>query len=444
MAVPVIASTTTFADSSNTTSRTINKPSGTASGDWLVAIIAMDGLNAVTMADFTEIFQLPAQAHILAAFKRLVDGTEGANFTVGSSSETGCGVMMRITGAAAADCVDVVSVAQMLPAISGECAAPILYAESADTLIIHACGSDNGVTALTKPTADTEVVTNIGGSLTAGAQLTVSSLDQASAGYAAFAHFTSSLTSEDATVFTIAVRSTSTPAAYPAQPVMRNCSMCMRQASQVTPLEKPYGTIDGNLLIAAAVTDVASTLTPDVSFTSIEDTANGTVAYAQLYYKYASSEPASYEWANSTTASKLAVMMRMANHHASAPDAGSTANTGTTDTPTSTSFTPSADNCLILFLAGADDDDVTYNSGFPTGYTNILTMGSTQGNDATMILAFKTQTTAAATGAVTASLAAAEEWIAIAAAIAPPAGGGGGFQAAWARGSNSILHIGNG
>lgn len=425
MAVPVIATQTTFVDGANTTSRTINKPASTASGDWLVCIISMDGSGAVTLtgSTFTTAFQLNGNTNSFAVFTREVDGTEGASFTVGSSSEMGAGVMMRITGGDSTEITDVLSVFHGHPGVNGEINAPILYSETDDALIIHACGSDSGLTALTKPSADTAIVTNLASSSAAG-QLTVSSIDQASAGYTATAHFATSLVGEEHICVTIALRSTSTVSAYPDQPVVRCQSQRAPLATQAMDIKKPYGTVDDDLLIAAAVSDIASTLTPDGTFTSVQNSNNGTVCYTQLYRRIASSEGASYTWSNTTTASKMAVMLRIVNYDTATPIDNSSVATGNDSTIDASTITPSVDNCLLLFLGGADDDDVTYNSGYPTGYTNLLTLGSTQGSDSTLMFAFNTQTTAAATGTVTGNLTVGEEWVAILAAIKPDAGGG--------------------
>lgn len=279
MAVPVIASTSTFNESSNTTSRSINKPTGTTSGDWLIAIISMDGTGTITLtgSTFTELYQVTGVTNSFAAFARKADGTEGASFTVGSAREQGTGVMMRVTGGDSTNIVDVISLFHGFAGVNSEIEAPIAYAESDDSLIIHACGADNGITSLTKPSGDTAIVTNTGFSGTGAAQLTVSSVSQASAGHTAHAHFDISLTTEEAICFTIVLRSTTTPATYPSQPYIRNVALRAPRNTEVLNIQKPYGVVDGDFLIACAVSDVTSTLTPDGSFTSIQDTSNSQV-----------------------------------------------------------------------------------------------------------------------------------------------------------------------
>lgn len=428
MTVPSIQGTpTTFASLANSTTRLISKPTGTTTGEWLVCIVSMDGSGTLSIdGSFTEAFQLNGSTNSLAVFVRKVDGTEGGSFTITSASESGAGVMFRVQDGDTTNIVDVISVFHGFPPVNGELEAPILYAESDDTLIIHACGADNGTTTLTKPSGDTAVVTNIANASTASAQLTVSRIDQTSAGYAAHAHFTTSLAGEEAISLTIALRSTSTPATYPAQPVIRSVAQHAPLTTQNMNIKKPYGTVDDDLLIAAAVSDVTGTLTPDGSFTSIRDTSN-TAVWSQMYRRVAASEPASYTWSNTTAAAKSAVMLRVVNVDTTTPVDTSSQNTGTSTSIDASTITPSVDNCLLLFLGGADDDDVTYNSGFPTGYTNLLTLGSTQGNDSTIMFAFNTQTTKGATGTITGTLTASEEWIAFLAAVAPVVASAGTF-----------------
>jgi hypothetical protein len=420
MASPVIASQSTFADTTNGTSRTIGKPTGTSSGDWLVLIVMMDGSSNITVSGstFTELIQYNLSTVSGGVWLREADGSEGSTFTIGSASEAGTGICLRITGGDSTDIIDALSSFYGFPSTAGSGAikAPMCYNASADSLVIYAAGCDNGSTTIAKPTGTTDVSINTSAT-TAAAQLTVSSADQASAGYTTDGlSFTSSSNAEEAISFTIVLRSTATQS-FPAQAVVRCGSYAAPDGAVSNSLvfKTPYGTVDDDLLIACAVADSASRLVPDAGFTSIQDSSNSFV-WAQAYYRVAATEPASYTWSTST-ASLCGSMLRIVNADPADPINVSSVATGSDSAPTASTITPDENDCLLLFLSGNDDDDNTFDGGIPTGYTGLFSMGTAQGADSGIILAMDTQTTAAATGAVAGALTASEEWVAINIAI---------------------------
>lgn len=424
MAVPVVQGTpTTFVDAVNATSRTITKPLLAVAGEWLILGVAMDGGAALTPpAEFTTIFEtvLGGGAYFWVG-KRLVDETEGLTFTIGSNSEAGSGICFRVSGCDGTDCVDILSSMDYISGAGGEYTCPEAWAECADSLVLHWGGCDDGSVVLTKPSGDTAIAGGDLGSNTAGTEIIVSRLDQATAGYTGFAFVDSSEAGEETIGLTLVLRSTSTPSSYPAQAVRRCWSISVPELTTALTYIKPFGTVDGDTLVLIQISDTTGILSnPGSAFTSIDDTSN-TAIWAHALYRVASSEGASYVGSSTTSSSKSGAMCRVVNANASPLDEHSVA-TGTDAAPTGSTITPSVDNCLLFFAAAADDDDLTYNTGYPTGYTGIFSAPQQQGADCSFILAAITQTSLAATGSVAGALSATEEWIAFNFAIKPVGG----------------------
>lgn len=431
MAIPVVEGTpTTFADAANTTSRVILNPLSSAIGEWLQLGITMDGGAAsfAPPAEFTVVFEraLGGGAYFWLG-KRLVDGTEPVSYTIGSASESGTGICFRVSGCDGTDCVDILSSCDYVSGAGGEMCCPEAYAECDNSLILHWGGSDDGTVTLTKPAGDTTIA---GGALSgnaSGTETIVSSLGQASAGYTTFAFIDNSEPGEESIGITIVLRSTSTPAAYPAQPVRRCCSISTSELTVALTYPLPFGTVDGDTLLLVQESDTTGILVnPGSAFTSIDDTSNTSI-WAHALYKIASSEGASFTGSTTTSSSKQGYMRRIVNADTSTPINQHSVATGTSTSMLASTITPSVNNCLLYYVGAADDDDLAFNTGYPSGYTGIFSAHSTEGGDCSFIIAGNTQTSAAATGPVAGSLSASEEWIAFNISIQPE--GGGGFTA---------------
>lgn len=430
MASPVIASSATFEDASAQTSRTINKPSGTVSGDWLLLAVAIDLTATInTPTGFTEVFAADdaAATSNMKLFKRKADGTEGATFTITTTSEIGVGCIMRITGADSTDCIDVLSSWQgTLSAGNVFLPCPQAYAESDDSVIVCIATLDGGTSTFTQPSGTTNVANDLGTS-SSGAAMSVAYINQASAGYTSTLSFIPSATTEDGVGVTVVIRSNTTTS-YPAQAVIRCGTYYQPNATNALTYLKPYGTVDDDLLLLIQSSDISATLTPPGTFTSVQNSNNGTSIYHQVYYRVASSEGSSYTGSNTTSAAKLGSLVRVVNYDTAAPINTSSVATGSSAAPGASTITPSVNNCLLVFTAGIDNNVVQYGTGTPSGYTNVFSTDTSVGLDVSTIIALKEQTTAAATGTVSGSTSGAELWVAINIAIAPvPVIGGSTF-----------------
>lgn len=431
MASPVIETIATVEESVNATSRTIAKPSGTVSGNWLVLVVAVDGSTAVTQpTGFNTVYSVTRATVSLGIFKRKADGSEGATFTIATASEQVSACIMRISGGDATDIVDVLSDYVGAPATNAEIFTPVAYAECPDSLILRICAADTGTLVFTSTSGTTDVTNSLGNN-SGGATLSITREDQAAAGYTALKFFDSSTANEESFGLTLVLRSTSTPSAYPDQPVIRCMSVSAPiSASEVLTYEKPYGTVDDDLLVLIQSADANAHLTPPGTFTVIQDSSNSAI-WHQAYYRVASSEGTSYTGSVTGAATTIGLLLRVVNADTSAPINQSSVATGTSASPDASTITPSVNNCLLLYTEANDDDDVTFNSGYPTGYTGLLALNDPVSSDAGSIIAFNTQTTAGATGTVSGTLAASEEWVALNIAIAPAsvaAPGFGGFN----------------
>lgn len=418
MAVPVIASTSFTTDAANATTRNIAKPSGTASGDWLIGISATDGSSGVTIpTGFTLVFGKVNEHGTarLDVYKRKADGTEGANFAFGSASEAGNHFMLRITGADSTDAIDVLSYA------SGEAAtipALPIHTVHDDTLILQIAGNDGGV-AITDPGGSSSVLNKTG--ITAGCSLSVISSSVATPGYAATAAFTHTL--EQFSALTIGIRPSATLGSLPSQPYIRNCICLAPAATTAFSYDLPYGTVDDDLLLCIQSSDTTGILSTLSGFTVDQNDSN-TAIWGQVQWKKAASETGPYSGSSASSAAKIGVLMRIANADTTTPiNQSATPAKGTSTSPASATITPSVNNCLIIAAEMNDDDDVTDNSGYPSGYTGLVAADTQDAADSGLIIGFLPQTTAAATGAATFTLAAAEEWLAFHLAIAPGATG---------------------
>ena len=101
MVFPVVASTATSAENTNTSVHTISLPSGIASGDLLITIMTSDTDDAHTWpSDWTELYDSVRETAVRSQARyREADGTEGSNITVATpTTEKSGSISYRITG----------------------------------------------------------------------------------------------------------------------------------------------------------------------------------------------------------------------------------------------------------------------------------------------------------------------------------------------------------
>lgn len=426
MAVPVLASSSSFHDTGNNTSRNCAIPSGTVSGNWLVLVVGIDSAGTITtptgwtlVKSFTEVSGIGT----FYIFKRKADGTEGANLSIASTSEYATGTMYRITGADSTDCIDVVSMATgEIGSTSnvrfGEC-----WAAYTDNLLIFATFLDGGTSTFSAaPSGATLIVSEAGG--TSGNMMASWQKDQAAQGYTGFLKATTSNNTEQYVSFLIVIRSTSGAISYPSFPVRRVTDFYYPDATGACNYDLPYGSVSGETLLFCQEVDT-SVLNPDTDFTSIQSGTSGAPDIRmQAYYRIiGGSESTPYTGMTSTSGAKMGVMIRLSNAHASSPINTSSSNTGTSVSPAGSTITPSVNNCLLLAFFAADDDDASVDTGYPSGWTGVFNQDTEEGVDSTFGMAYLEQSTAAATGTITWTngLALSEEWIAFLIAIAPAA-----------------------
>lgn len=215
-------------------------------------------------------------------------------------------------------------------------------------------------------------------------------------------------------------------------------------------ISKPSGTVAGDLLIAAFVSDGDSTLSSPGGWTLIQgggSSPTDNTPSLGLWYKIAgASEPATYTFSSSSWEELYIAILRYTGHNPGAPInasaiQNSTGNNGNS-TPTAPSVTTTVDNCRILRIFGADDDDNPYTS--PGGHTERYSGQSGGGNGTCGGAGADTnQLLAGATGTAAFSMNTSEEWRAITIAIAPstgsssdPVSGGAGYVSQSAIGNS--------
>lgn len=100
MAFPVVVTEATSSTDSNSTSQVVNYPASLVNGNLLVCIIAIDGAITVTWpAGWTEFLDQNRSGVSISCGWRIVDGSEGASFTITSSgSEQSVARVWQVSG----------------------------------------------------------------------------------------------------------------------------------------------------------------------------------------------------------------------------------------------------------------------------------------------------------------------------------------------------------
>lgn len=165
----------------------------------------------------------------------------------------------------------------------------------------------------------------------------------------------------------------------------------------------PANLQDGDVMITCIDSnDGPSAITTLAGWTQINKvtTANGNIsAEMATYYKVASSESGNYTWTTaSSTRNSAALSVFRGVKTTAVVNTSAAQTTASSATQTAPTITPTVDNCMLVFCVSSDATGA-YTYTPPTGYTEAVDIGSASA----MEIAYKLQTTAAATGAVSAT-----------------------------------------
>lgn len=143
-AAPQFGSSSEANASSNVTTLTIATPAGTASGDFLLATISLDGDTSVnTPAEWTLIDQGQSNGNTptLAVFYRIASAAEPATHTfTWSSNQEAAGALLRYTGVSTSNPIEAFAVGT---GQSTNPTSPATTALSADTRVVRVYGADD-------------------------------------------------------------------------------------------------------------------------------------------------------------------------------------------------------------------------------------------------------------------------------------------------------------
>ncbi len=190
-----------------------------------------------------------------------------------------------------------------------------------------------------------------------------------------------------------------------AAPVVQSTDNLAGDAQNTAPIPVPSGVVSGNLiLIGLYLEGTPGTITPPAGFT-LKTTVNcsGSALHLQsIYYKFASgSDTGTYTFSTANVVWREGWSARVTGSLPSGDPFGATINTATSNsvgsqqaTPAVATLTPNTDNSLIIF-SGTNTNAGGWTP--PTGFTE-----NSDGGRA-ITLASLAQTTAAATGSVTAT-----------------------------------------
>ena len=188
-------------------------------------------------------------------------------------------------------------------------------------------------------------------------------------------------------------------------------------------ISTPGGTSEGDLLIAAVVTDgdtSASLALPlGEGWTLINLDKNG--ATLGVWWKLAdASESPSHQFTWSGNIQAYGWIMRFTGHDPTGPINASAVQSGNSGSPTSPSVTTTVANTMVVRIGGFDDDDVTVDNPGLSGHTAITMDGSGTGTGTCSGGAGYVQKPAIGdSGTSDFSLTAKEQYVTVTIAIAP-------------------------
>ncbi len=186
-------------------------------------------------------------------------------------------------------------------------------------------------------------------------------------------------------------------------------------------IAKPSGVVENDLMIAVIVCNANPPIATSSGWTVVQSSQTSAVTITTLYKIAGASEDTSYSFGFfPATVPSYGFIVRITGHNNSTPINVSGLGIGDSATPTCPSVLTDEDDCLILRIFGADDDDITVNSGYPVDTIGItVNKNSTDPNSCSGGAAYEAQASAGASGTAAFALTAAEEWIAMTVAIEP-------------------------
>jgi RHS repeat-associated protein len=213
-----------------------------------------------------------------------------------------------------------------------------------------------------------------------------------------------------------------------AVPVVRSTSQASVGSGNLT-LTKPTGTVDGDLLIMTASTDLNAaenmTYTVPAGWTQLlantRSDASSAGTNLQTWYKIASSEPASYVVTPDHSRLTNGSIMRIDGHAASTFIGAQNVTASLTGEASAPSVTTTSANNLVLRITSWDGNK-TFTTA-PAGVTQAYYMDA---NGQDNWGGYQTQATAGATGTAQWDLSGGGPYVGFTVAIAPAAASGGG------------------
>jgi len=194
-------------------------------------------------------------------------------------------------------------------------------------------------------------------------------------------------------------------------------------------ISTPVGVSQGDLLIAAVVTDgnESGSLAPpageDWNLIDLSTDGAGEVTLG-VWWKIAdAAESPSHQWTWSGNEEAYGWIMRVTGHDVASPIDVFATNSGNSNNPDAPSVVTTVNDAMILRIGAFDDDDVTIdNPGLDT-HTPITMDESTSSNFSVSGGAgYETQATSGPSGNSLFSLTGSEQWLAVTLAIKPGAG----------------------
>ena len=188
----------------------------------------------------------------------------------------------------------------------------------------------------------------------------------------------------------------------------------------------PSGTVEGELLVAIMFTDGGGeTLGAPADWTPITGNTGGGHTSRSWYKIAGASEAGPYTFTVSSTEEIVIGILRISGADPSNPiHTKSSTNTGTSNSPDALALTTTVADTLILRYFGADDNDITQDSGYPSSHTGVYVRASTgSGNGKTSSgVAYTAQAGIGTTGTAAFTLTASnEDWSTLTIAIKGPA-----------------------
>lgn len=205
-------------------------------------------------------------------------------------------------------------------------------------------------------------------------------------------------------------------------PVLESFSVATVDVAQLLQVTKPSGVVIGNTLLAILATDGSGESLQAPGAEWVRGSANVSNTMTLRYFwktaTQADVDATDYTFTWGSDEGAVLGMARLSGCDTSGVvvDIMGVA-TGSSTTPTCPSVTTTVDDCLILRMFGADDDDITTDTGYPGGTTGVYVRESLTSSSG---LAHEPQVSAGATGTAAFTMDATEAWAAFTIAIREP------------------------